>query len=1146
MLAKDLLNRLERLGLLDQEIIEALREQLAQSGARVTPEKIAQLLVDNGQLTRFQATKLIGELRSAEAGEEQPAEIVAGEPVDSSDELDLADGFGDPPAKSPAKSPATAGGPGAGGDDEIVDAELVEDAQVVEVYAEPIEADAAGFDQAAMGARPRKVNATKKVRDQNRSIWDSFKIYGVAGIVTLLLLVSGLLYFVLRKGDADGFIKRANDSYNQQAHAAAEKDFAAFLSNFGQDHQHSSIARTRLAMAQLYQFAQYTDPVRAVNEAERLLPTIENEPGLEEERNNLAALLVDIADNIAKAAGNSPDTKAKQQLLVELDRQIRLTENPVYVTSSARRALAAKLLGVNETRARVQHDIDRNLRLDESVAAMEAALAEKQTDKAYDTRKQLLIEFPELRNHERLVTLVKSASDLQQTLVKTATSLPQVETTMPTADSVKNIVLTNRTGGEAPGLADEVLYVRAHGSILAFAARDGNLLWRRYVGYGQSHAPIPIDPSGLEGVLLSDADTLEVRRCDATTGNVLWRASIGEAFSQPVAFRDEIYLSTVSGRLISLDAQSGEPRWATQFPQALDLSPGINERPGKLYLPGNHSNLYVVDKRDGKCTETFYMGHAAGTIAVAPVALQGGDSGHLFVFENAAPDYANMHVLKCDPQGGAIVVAQPPFRLSGNVTVDPILVLGRRLIVLTDRAEIAVFDIETAATATADQVSQVAKQVASYDSPTSAQMAVDKSQMWVSGTRLGRYELQVSTGRVARDWVANEGDSFIGQPRVIGDALFHARVLRGTSGVRVTAAEPKSGKPYWQTDVGVPVSMITPAPGGKSFHVVTAQAALFELNAQALSEGETTAPIENPGGTGVAMRFEDPAFVDPQRALLLNRQTGGQLGVYDSTREREKLRLITLALADGKPAAAGLIAGNGFLLPLDSGRVVLMNWQTGGTLGSPFQPPSDPNQKVAWSDPVALPSDPDQVVIADSRKKVYRLRVGEQVRELASANLESPWLGKTAIIGESIFATTAGPSADFLVSHDVASLQPKTQRLLDGRVVWGPYVVGQRVLVQTDDGQLRGFDPAGEPSFNVPLPDRDLVRGLTAIGETVVLTGQSGWLVTVDLVSGAAIGNADLSQPLSGPPLVAGQRLLVPGREGVVYITNIPSPQGQP
>ena len=60
MLANELIDRLERLGLLDQEIIEALREQLEQGGTRVTPEAVAKLLVDNGQLTHFQATKLIG------------------------------------------------------------------------------------------------------------------------------------------------------------------------------------------------------------------------------------------------------------------------------------------------------------------------------------------------------------------------------------------------------------------------------------------------------------------------------------------------------------------------------------------------------------------------------------------------------------------------------------------------------------------------------------------------------------------------------------------------------------------------------------------------------------------------------------------------------------------------------------------------------------------------------------------------------------------------------------------------------------------------------------------------------------------------------------------------------------------------------
>ena len=76
MLANELIDQLERRGLLDQEIIEALREQLDQGGARVTPEAVAKLLVDNGQLTRFQATKLIGELRSGEyAGDAEVVEV---------------------------------------------------------------------------------------------------------------------------------------------------------------------------------------------------------------------------------------------------------------------------------------------------------------------------------------------------------------------------------------------------------------------------------------------------------------------------------------------------------------------------------------------------------------------------------------------------------------------------------------------------------------------------------------------------------------------------------------------------------------------------------------------------------------------------------------------------------------------------------------------------------------------------------------------------------------------------------------------------------------------------------------------------------------------------------------------------------------
>lgn len=273
---------------------------------------------------------------------------------------------------------------------------------------------------------------------------------------------------------------------------------------------------------------------------------------------------------------------------------------------------------------------------------------------------------------------------------------------------------------------------------------------------------------------------------------------------------------------------------------------------------------------------------------------------------------------------------------------------------------------------------------------------------------------------------------------------------------------------------------------------------------------------------------------------MLNQETGSQLSVYDATREREKLRLITMALPDGKPSGSGLIAGSGFFLPLDSGRIVLMNWQTGSQLGSPFQPPSSPNTKVKWSQPVTLPSDPDQVIVADDRKKIYRLRVGEQVRELASESLESPLLGPSTIIGETLFATTAGPSADFLVSFDAGALTSKSKRLLDGRVNWGPFAVGELVLVRTDDGKLRAFDLAGEPKFEVVLPAGPMVDGIALASDALIVCGRGGWVVSIDPVAGQMIGQVDLSQPLSAPPLSVGKRLLVPGMEGVVYIIETP------
>jgi outer membrane protein assembly factor BamB len=273
---------------------------------------------------------------------------------------------------------------------------------------------------------------------------------------------------------------------------------------------------------------------------------------------------------------------------------------------------------------------------------------------------------------------------------------------------------------------------------------------------------------------------------------------------------------------------------------------------------------------------------------------------------------------------------------------------------------------------------------------------------------------------------------------------------------------------------------------------------------------------------------------------MLNQIGGQSIIVYDPNRNTEKLRQVTLGLAASKPSGGTVIGGGGLVVPLDNGRVVLIDWRT-GAMGSPFQPASDPVGKVKWTNPVPLADDPDQVVLADSRKKIYRLRVGEAIRELASKDLEYEFLGSLAGVGDTVVGTTAGPAADFIVGLEMVSLNEKFKTLLNGRAVWGPIAAGNFCLIQTDDSILRGFVADGTQRFEVQLPPGLPVGEPLLVGNSIVLAGKTGWLVAIDSESGKLVGQSDLKQPISATPFPAGSRLLVPGAEGVVYITEVPA-----
>ena len=64
---------------------------------------------------------------------------------------------------------------------------------------------------------------------------------------------------------------------------------------------------------------------------------------MNEDRANLAQLLVDIAANLANAAAKAEETTKKQALLAKLDEHRQLMDNPSYMTATMRNNLANQI-----------------------------------------------------------------------------------------------------------------------------------------------------------------------------------------------------------------------------------------------------------------------------------------------------------------------------------------------------------------------------------------------------------------------------------------------------------------------------------------------------------------------------------------------------------------------------------------------------------------------------------------------------------------------------------------------------------------------------------------------------------------------------------------------------------------------------------
>lgn len=1133
--AKQFIEQIAAQQLLSPTIIEELRRQVAEVKSRLTPEMIAKLLVDNGHLTKFQATKLIADFKSTSEQEvptKSPTKPVVPPQSDLGMELDFLPDEETPKPKPSAIFVADEVPVEVTPIADVVEVVEVEPVEVVEV--EPVEVVEAGVRSGrtkSRSASSQKSKPAPRVRPRHSEVsakvnpWDSFRILGMGMLLALTLILGGWLVWHFFRGNAKETLLNADEAYKQRNYEKAAEIYTTFTKNFSTD-ENVSFAKVRQVFALIRKDVEMaSDPNIGLKTMSELLPSIASEPALSGEQADLYGAMLSLAGKYNERADRTESVADRKSLMAKMDDLLKIINDPQYVGGAQRTAQEQTYLRVVEGRERIVRDINREEELVKAIEAINAKLATKDALGAHEIRRELISRYPQLETDDRLSAKVKEATAIQESLVGPGTLNIRLGKEAPASSIGRTFVLGNGSKGSAPSLSGRQVFVKVKGSVYGLDGQSGSVLWRQYIGRDFQDEPIRLSDTAASDLLVSQPELGRIQRLTGSNGLPQWFADLSVPVHSPYVDGENVYVSTLDGSIVNLDAVTGQTKWMLKLPQPVAVAAGSSVGKQHVYVMADSSNLYVLSRSDGSCKEVVYMGHRAGAIKVPPVLVL----GQLFVFENRG-DHALIRVLNTSAQGLELNSTQTPFRMKGNIVVPP-QIDGRRVFVISDLGEIGVFDVEPSAEK--DKVSRFDPVPASNPEPRLYYLASGNNRLWIAESMLIRMDLVVSQGKLQREWVKDDGDRFTSPPQMIGDTMVHCRTLRGNSGIRVSAVNAETNEPFWTTDLGVPVVAIATPAGGKP-DAVNSAAMMFTLDpTKSIRESADS----NPGEGKAQLKFGFPTQLENE-LMMINASTPNQIAIYSPTAPN-KLRMLSANFAGSKPSCPPVAVEGKFAIGLENGQIAFVDPSNGSPVGSPFQIPMQPGASIAWNQPVYL-ADSKTLIAANGLQKLIRIGVGEALRSLSEVDLENRLTGPLVALNNKVFGVEVTPAADNLVQFDATSLAKGASLPLEGRMIAGPFATENSVIVQID-GKLQAVSADNQKLWSIDFPKSKLLGPPLKSAESLVFLTTRGEVFVVNQGSGEVTGSVDVGQPFSGTAKLISSNILVGSDEGAALLLPIPT-----
>ncbi len=989
------------------------------------------------------------------------------------------------------------------------------------------------------GLFPRR-SGPPKIR-KNR--WDSPLLLLGGGGLVLLSLAGLLLWYVLTRSTGDEVFSLAEQDYQSQSYTQAIGKYEQFLTQFPA-HPKVSLAHCRISLAKMRQVVEARDWQRALDISSEQLGIAKSEESFPDVMPELQGILPEIYEGFVDAAQNAEATDQKEQLLAKANAALALVDNPEYLPTSQRRPLQPRMEKIAKEISLIQRDIEREKDLAATIAQIAQAAAAGSTAEAYGFRKQLLERYPELGSNTDLRDAVLKITQAEVDRVEVISSPLAATSEDHAKKSVVEVVLADRQLTQPAALTDEILFVLAQGSVYGLSGSTGEVLWRRWLGFESLVSPARISREAGADAIVLDQRRGELLRLDARTGKLIWRLPIGEAAAAPLVADNRLLLATASGKLLDVNPQNGTAERHIQVPQGLVAPPALDVSRSLIYVPGEHSSLYVCDADSLDCREVFYLGHRPGTVVLPPVVT----SGFVFVIEGGGPSYSLLHVIATNSNGLELTPAIETVRLSGPVS-QPMLVAGKRVVIVTDTGEVSVYVADTSTNE--DPIRLIARRPSSADA-TMHYAVVQGAQIFVAAEKLIQYELQVSRGELVQKWVDANEDVYVGPLAFINNVLIHQRRREGSYAITVAAvqvaarASAQRPETLWEVSLGIPPAS-QPLLAKNGVVCFSSDGSLWKIGGGQFKQGRLDQAV-HPLATELTPPFaEARALGDKLMVLPPANGTAGML-LYDPSAAR-LLQYVKFRIPNPRLATPPVpFAEQSLLACTTDGPVYLLDAE-GQPIVLPYQPSLEPGVTVDWISPTQVG---EFAVVADQQGNVFRLARQEQPKPhltaVASKSLNLRLAGELAALGKMIFANVRGEGMGndkiIVLAADELSIQGTVE--CDGQVVWGPRALNNVVLVATDRQQLKALAADGREVWNASSPGV-LAGTPLSLGGALICTTENGKVFRIAESNGqlqpwqAGQPDFDLEEPLGAGATAYADYLLLPSRDSTLHFVKIPS-----